>query len=111
MPAPTRVVFAQFWTDVQGAYRVALMGQDFQLLGAMLRLARRREAADVDALLIRSSGSRADVRASLRRLEAANLVEQLSEGRARLTLAGFAVAVAIRGQRGRAMGQAARRAA
>jgi hypothetical protein len=87
------------------------MSYDFQLLGAMLRLARRREAADVDALLIRTSGSRADVRASLRRLEAANLVERLGEARARLTLAGFAVAVATRSQRARATGQVARRAA
>jgi hypothetical protein len=87
------------------------MSYDFRLLGAMLRLARRREAADVEALLIRTNGSRADVRASLRRLEAADLVERLGDKRARLTLAGFAVAVAIRGQRGRAMGQAARRAA
>jgi hypothetical protein len=87
------------------------MGYDFQLLGAMLRLARRREAADVDALLIRTSGSRADVRASLRRLEMANLVERLGGERARLTLAGFAVAVAIRGRRGRAVRPVARRAA
>ena len=87
------------------------MGYDFQLLGAMLRLARRREAADVDALQVRTSGSRADVRASLRRLERAELVERLGEERARLTLAGFAIAVAIRGQRRKAIRQVARRAA
>jgi hypothetical protein len=87
------------------------MGYDFQLLGAMLRLARRREAADVDGLLLRTSGSRADIRASLRRLEGANLVERLGEERARLTLAGFAVAVAIRGQRGKEVRPVARRAA
>jgi Mn-dependent DtxR family transcriptional regulator len=87
------------------------MRYDFQLLGAMLRLARRREAADIDALQIRLSGSRADVRASLRRLEAADLVERLGDERARLTLAGFAVAVATRGQHRKVARHAARRAA
>jgi Mn-dependent DtxR family transcriptional regulator len=87
------------------------MGYDFQLLGAMLRLARRREAADVDGLHIRTRGSRADVRAALRRLEAADLVERLGDERARLTLAGLAVAVATRSQHRKATRHVARRAA
>jgi hypothetical protein len=87
------------------------MSYDLQLLGAMLRLARRRETADIESLQVRVSGSRVDVRASLRRLEAANLVERLSDERARLTFAGFAIAVATRGQRRKATRHIARRAA
>jgi hypothetical protein len=87
------------------------MRYDLQLLGAMLRLARRREAADIDALQLRLSGSRADVRASLRRLEGANLVERLGDERARLTFAGFALAVSTRGQQRKPTRHVARRAA
>lgn len=87
------------------------MSYDFQVLGAMLRLARRREAADADALLSRTYGSPADLRASLRRLESAKLVVRQGEAQARLTLAGFAVAVASRGQHRKATPRLARRAA
>jgi Mn-dependent DtxR family transcriptional regulator len=87
------------------------MSYDLRLLWAMLRLARRREPADIDALQARLTGSRANVRASLRRLERANLVERLGDERARLTLAGFAVAVATRGQQRKATRHVARHAA
>ncbi len=87
------------------------MTHDLQVLGAMLRLARRREAADADALLSRTCGSRADLRASLRRLESAKLVERRSDTRARLTFAGFALAVALCGRQVQATRQLARRAA
>ncbi len=72
---------------------VLAMSYDVQILRAMLRLARKREVADVEALVARAGGAAADVRGALRRLDAAGLVERLAEDAARLTMAGFAVAV------------------
>lgn len=60
----------------------------------MLRLARKREVADVPALLVRVGGTAAQVRTALRRLESEQLVERLDDGKARLTMSGFAIAVA-----------------
>ena len=69
------------------------MRYEIQVLRAMLRLARRRERADVGRIVDRVQGPSTQVREALRRLEAAGLVERRPEG-PRLTLAGFAVAVA-----------------
>jgi Mn-dependent DtxR family transcriptional regulator len=71
------------------------MSNDKSVLCAMLRLSRRREAADEDALTVRSGASPAVVRDSLRRLEAQGLIERRAERPPRLTLEGLAVAVAI----------------
>ncbi len=68
---------------------------DAMVLRAMLRLARRREAALDDALAQRVSGPPSGVRGALRRLEASGLVERRRDGAARLTLSGFALAVAL----------------
>lgn len=72
---------------------VPSMSYDVQILRAMLRLARKRQVADVEALVARAGGGPADVCAAWRRLEIAGLAERLPEGRARLTMAGLAVAV------------------
>jgi Mn-dependent DtxR family transcriptional regulator len=71
------------------------MNSDARVLGAMLRLARRREVADETAIGVRVSGSPREVRQSLRRLEHKGLVERTHTGAARLSLAGLAVAVAM----------------
>jgi DNA-binding GntR family transcriptional regulator len=69
------------------------MSIEAMVLRAMLRVARRREAADEEALAVRVGGPPAAVRAALRQLDGLGLVER-REGRApRLTMAGFAVAV------------------
>ena len=52
------------------------MSIDTTVLRAMLRLSRRREAADEDALTVRSGCTRAEVRDALRRLEAQGIVER-----------------------------------
>jgi Mn-dependent DtxR family transcriptional regulator len=66
-----------------------------RVLGAMLRLARRREAATEDELALRVRGAKSQIRASIRELASAGLVE-LRPGRpARLTMEGFARAVAL----------------
>ena len=70
------------------------MRYETQILRAMLRLARRRQAADLEALEARVEGAGADVREALRRLEAQGLVERVAGGGGRLTMAGLAVAVA-----------------
>jgi hypothetical protein len=70
------------------------MSYEIQVLRAMLRLARRREVADEAALLVRVGGTAAAIRTALRRLEKELLVERLDAGRARLTMNGFAIAVA-----------------
>ncbi len=67
---------------------------DARVLRAMLRLARRRQAADDGEIAVRVDQPPHVVRASLRRLDAAQLVERLSTGAVRLTMAGFALAVA-----------------
>ena len=72
------------------------MHKDARILGAMLRLARKREAAQIEALVDRVGGTRAEVRAALRMLESQGLVERLEADVARLTFVGFAIAVATR---------------
>lgn len=71
------------------------MSTDTTVLRAMLRLSRRREAADEDALTLRSGHTRATVRDSLRRLESIGLVERRTGRAPRLTFEGLAVAVAL----------------
>jgi DNA-binding FadR family transcriptional regulator len=71
------------------------MSIEVAVLGAMLRVARRCEGADEDALALRVGGSRGSVRAALRRLDAEGLVERRSDRPPRLTMAGFAVAVGL----------------
>lgn len=71
------------------------MSIDIRILRALLRLSRRREAADGDALVLRSGAPPGAVRASLRRLEALGLVEQRVERGPRLTMQGLAAAVAL----------------
>ncbi len=69
------------------------MSIDIMVLRAMLRLARRRRAADEAEVALRVGGSPAAVRGALRRLDAAGLVERRLAQPARLTMAGFAVAL------------------
>jgi hypothetical protein len=71
------------------------MSFETTVLQAMLRLARRREVADEGALSARVSGSAADLRRALRRLEQGELIERRAGGQVRLTLPGFAIAVAL----------------
>jgi Mn-dependent DtxR family transcriptional regulator len=71
------------------------MSIDMTVLRALLRLSRRREAADTDSIVLRSGAAAAVVRASLRRLEALGLVEQRPERGPRLTMQGLAAAVAL----------------
>lgn len=67
---------------------------EVEVLRAMLRLARRRTAASIEALLLRVPADEPAVRQSLRTLIRANLVDVTPKG-PRLTLVGFAVAVAM----------------
>jgi hypothetical protein len=69
---------------------------EVDVLRALLRLARRRSAPTLEAILVRvpSPADEAAVRSSLRRLIGASLVHVTPKG-PRLTLAGFAVAVAM----------------
>lgn len=71
------------------------MNSDAMVLRAMLRLARRRKAAEDTEIAIRVGKSAASVRASLRRLDAQGLVESRAPGAARLTMAGLALALAM----------------
>jgi len=71
------------------------MSSENTVLRAMLRLARRREAAGDEALAVRVGASPGEVRAALRRLDAAGLVERRDGRPPRLTLSGFAVAVGL----------------
>jgi Mn-dependent DtxR family transcriptional regulator len=71
------------------------MSSEAMVLRAMLRLARRREAAGHEALAVRVGASSREVRAALRRLDVAGLVERRHAGPPRLTLAGLAVAVGL----------------
>jgi len=68
---------------------------DQTILMAMLRLARRRDAADEQALGLRAAGSPQAVRLSLKRLACRGLVERPLNGPPRLTMEGLAVAVAM----------------
>jgi hypothetical protein len=71
------------------------MSYEHQILQAMLRLARKRAGVTVEALDDRVEGStEADARSALRLLERAGLVERRPGDGARLTFAGFAIAVA-----------------
>jgi Mn-dependent DtxR family transcriptional regulator len=65
-----------------------------KVLRAMLRLARRRQAADDGQIALRVGSPPHTIRTALRRLDAAGLVERQDLGAARLTMAGFALAVA-----------------
>jgi RIO-like serine/threonine protein kinase len=71
------------------------MDIDAMILRAMLRLARRREASDEEALALRVGATHADVRASIRRLDGVGLVERRGADAPRLTMAGLATAVAL----------------
>jgi DNA-binding GntR family transcriptional regulator len=70
------------------------MSIEATVLRAMLRVARRREAADEEALAARVGDSPAEVRDALRRLDAAGLVERRQKA-PRLTMAGLAVAMGL----------------
>jgi Mn-dependent DtxR family transcriptional regulator len=83
------------------------MSIDVMVLGAMLRLARRRKAADMGAVALRVGASQAAVRASLRRLDGSGLVERRLSEPPRLTMEGLAVAVALLPQRGTRTGRMA----
>jgi hypothetical protein len=65
-----------------------------KVLRAMLRLARRRQIADDGAIAVRVGSPPHAVRAVVRELDAAGLAERRSDGSSRLTMAGFALAVA-----------------
>jgi Mn-dependent DtxR family transcriptional regulator len=71
------------------------MSIDAMVLRAMLRLARRREAAIEEQITLRVGGTRGEVRASLRRLEAEGLIERQTAQGCRLTMSGLAVSVAL----------------
>ncbi len=77
---------------------VPRMNDDQMVLGAMLRLARRRIEANTEELLERVVLDPSRLRASLARLDVAGLAERRVSG-ARLTMAGVAVAVALRPNR------------
>jgi predicted transcriptional regulator len=68
---------------------------DARVLRAMLRLARRRQPADDGEIAVRVGRAPHAVRSALRHLEGAGLVERLEQGASRLTLPGFALAVAL----------------
>jgi hypothetical protein len=69
------------------------MSIEARVMGAMLRLARRREAATEGEILLRVGETASAVRSAIRRLQSAGLVDR-GAGAARLTLPGLAVAVA-----------------
>jgi Mn-dependent DtxR family transcriptional regulator len=68
---------------------------DTRVLKAMLRLARRRQSADDGEIAVRVGRSAPAVRSAIRHLEGAGLVERLEHGASRLTMPGFALAVAL----------------
>lgn len=70
------------------------MNFDGKVLRAMLRLARSRKVASIEAVAVRAGGTPREVRVSARRLRAAGLLEMGPEA-LRLTMPGFAVAVAL----------------
>jgi len=90
------------------------MSIEAAVLRAMLRMARRCEAAEEEALSLRVGGPVGSLRAALRQLDAAGLVERRPGRAPRLTMAGLAVAVGLlpRGTqvRARAVGRASRAA-
>jgi len=70
------------------------MSYEHQILQAMLRLARKRAGVTIEALDDRVDGTEADARSAVRLLERAGLVERRAADNARLTFAGFSLAVA-----------------
>lgn len=70
------------------------MNYEHSILRALLRLSRRRAQADAQSLLDRVGGTSADLRDALRRLESTGFVFRRTEADIRLTMPGFAVAVA-----------------
>jgi len=86
---------SDFWTYVQCSRSFPTMTFDANVLRAMLRLARQRKAAEVDAVCLRVRGGERDVRQAMRRLRASGLVETRFGDPPRLTLEGLAVAVAL----------------
>jgi Mn-dependent DtxR family transcriptional regulator len=68
---------------------------DMMVLRAMLRLARRRREADESEIALRVGRPPSAVRAALRRLDPRGLVERRGDCAPRLTMAGFALAVAL----------------
>jgi hypothetical protein len=71
-----------------------MMNHELLVLRAVLRLARRRAEANVDAIEVRVGSGAPRVRVSLRRLERAGLLYR-SGDTAKLTLEGLALAVAL----------------
>ena len=67
---------------------------DVMVLRAMLRLARRRQQADDAEIALRVAHPQHAVRSAVRRLTAQGLVERRAEA-PRLTMQGFALAVAL----------------
>lgn len=67
---------------------------DVTILRAMLRLARRRQEADDGEIAVRVCRPPFAVRGGLRRLDALGLVERRGPA-TRLTMSGFALAVAL----------------
>jgi Mn-dependent DtxR family transcriptional regulator len=78
------------------------MSFDGKVLRAMLRLARRREPAEDADVALRVGASEGQVRASMRRLRGAGLVERTYGRPAQLTMSGLAVAVALLPERAHA---------
>ena len=70
------------------------MNYETEVLKAILRLSRRRNAAEADSILVRVGGQISDLRAALRKLEQSGLVHRIGDTGGRLTLPGLAVAVA-----------------
>jgi Mn-dependent DtxR family transcriptional regulator len=68
---------------------------DVMVLRAMLRLARRRRTADDGEIAVRVCRPPSAVRGAVRRLGEQGLVERQPEGTSRLTMSGFALAVAL----------------
>jgi predicted transcriptional regulator len=68
---------------------------DVMVLRAMLRLARRRQEAGDGEIAVRVNRPPSAIRASVRRLEQLGLVERRGASTPRLTMAGFALAVAL----------------
>jgi len=73
---------------------------DARVLGAMLRLARRRDAATDDEIALRVGVPRSQVRVSMRRLASAGLIEHRTGYPSRLTMEGLAQAIALLPRRG-----------
>jgi DNA-binding IclR family transcriptional regulator len=69
------------------------MSLEIDVLRALLRLARRRTPPTLEQLVVRVGGDAADVRRALASLARSGLVQRTPAG-VRLSLAGFAVAVA-----------------